>query len=219
MAPRDSRKGSAPYEIRVVAPDGTTAAPGVEGDLWVRGPSLTAGYWNRPTEPPSISDSWLDTRDRVCVDAHGWVTYRCRADDIEIVGGININPREIEQLILEDDLVAETAVVSVREATGESSLQAFLVPESGASLGESAIKELHRRLLGSLSPHKVPHRFEIAERLPEPRPANYSAANSARSLRRSQFGSAGPRWGRPTRMGSAIPKRKPTTRLARESAR
>ncbi|WP_235065845.1 hypothetical protein [Mycobacterium sp. 012931] len=102
----------------------------------------------------------------MCVDAHGWVTYRCRADDIEIVGGININPREIEQLILEDDLVAETAVVSVREATGESSLQAFLVPESGASLGESAIKELHRRLLGSLSPHKVPHRFEIAERLP-----------------------------------------------------
>ncbi|WP_373188772.1 beta-ketoacyl synthase N-terminal-like domain-containing protein, partial [Mycobacterium marinum] len=155
-----------PYEIRVVAPDGTTAAPGVEGDLWVRGPSLTAGYWNRPTQPPSISDSWLDTRDRVCVDAHGWVTYRCRADDIEIVGGININPREIEQLIVEDHLVAETAVVAVREATGESALQAFLVPESGASLGESAIKELHRRLLGSLSPHKVPHRFEIAERLP-----------------------------------------------------
>ena len=75
-----------PYEIRVVTADGATAGPGVEGDLWVRGPSIAAAYWNRPGEP--VSDGgWLNTRDRVSVDDDGWVTYSCRSDDIEIVGG------------------------------------------------------------------------------------------------------------------------------------
>src|SRR5581483_10613703 len=100
-----------PYEIRVVTGDGATAEPGAEGDLWVRGPSIAAGYWNRPKDPVAKGD-WLDTRDRVCVDADGWVTYRCRADDIEIVGGLNVNPVEVERLIVDRDEVAEAAVVS-----------------------------------------------------------------------------------------------------------
>ncbi|MGB6205399.1 MAG: beta-ketoacyl synthase N-terminal-like domain-containing protein, partial [Mycobacterium sp.] len=154
-----------PYEIRVAAPDGTTAGPGVEGNLWVRGPSIAAGYWNRPTDPV-ITGNWLDTRDRVCVDADGWVTYRCRADDIEIVGGNNVNPREVERLIAEHENVAEVAVVSVKEHTGARALQAFLVPTSGASVDQSDIYDIHRRLLTRLSGFKVPHRFAIIDRLP-----------------------------------------------------
>ncbi len=154
-----------PYEIRVVAPDGATAEPGVEGDLWVRGPSIAAGYWNRPTSPLTNGD-WLDTRDRVCIDGDGWVTYRYRADDTEIVGGINVNPGEVEQLIVEDENVAEAAVVSVTESTGAWALQAFLVPASGQFVEHSVIRGIHRRLLSQLSAFKVPHRFAIVERLP-----------------------------------------------------
>jgi 4-hydroxyphenylalkanoate synthase len=154
-----------PYEIRVVAPDGATAKPGVEGDLWVRGPSIAAGYWNRPTDPLMNGD-WLDTRDRVCIDGDGWVTYRCRADDTEIVGGVNVNPAEVERLIVEDDNVAEAAVVSVRESTGAWALQAFLVLTSGQFVEQSVIRDIHRRLLTQLSAFKVPHRFAIVERLP-----------------------------------------------------
>ena len=153
-----------PYEIRVVAPDGATAGPGVEGDLWVRGSSIASGYWNWPE--PLWNGGWLDTRDRVCVDADGWVTYRCRADDTEIVGGVNVNPREVERLIIEDDAVAEAAVVGVKESTGASTLQAFLVPASGSIMDESVIRDIHRRLLTRLSAFKVPHRFAIVERLP-----------------------------------------------------
>ena len=155
----------APYEIRVVAADGTTAVPGVEGDLWVRGPSITPGYWNRP-EPPLGSDGWLQTRDRVSIDDEGWVTYHCRADDTEIVGGFNVNPRDIERLIVEDDAVAEAAVVGVREPTGASTLQAFLVPATDALIDELVIRDIHRRLLNRLSTFRVPHRFAIVERLP-----------------------------------------------------
>jgi polyketide synthase 1/15 len=154
-----------PYQIRVVAPDGATAKPGVEGDLWVRGPSIAAGYWNRPTDPLMNAD-WLDTRDRVCIDGDGWVTYRCRADDTEIVGGVNVNPREVERLIAEDDHVAEAAVVSVKESTGAWALQAFLVPTSGSFVDQSIIQDIHRRLLARLSAFKVPHRFAIVEGLP-----------------------------------------------------
>jgi fatty acid CoA ligase FadD22 len=155
-----------PYEIRVVASDGTSTAPGVEGDIWVRGPSITPGYWNRPQGLHLRSGSWLETGDRACVDGDGWITYRCRADDIEIVGGVNVNPREIEQLIVEDDAVAEAAVVGVRESTGASALQAFLVPTSGEFIGESVIREIHSGLLTRLTGFKVPHRFAIVERLP-----------------------------------------------------
>ncbi|HTZ15910.1 MAG TPA: SDR family NAD(P)-dependent oxidoreductase [Mycobacterium sp.] len=155
----------APYEIRVVAPDGATAESGVEGDLWVRGPSIAAGYWNRPKDPVMNGD-WLDTRDRVCVDGDGWITYGYRADDTEIVGGLNVNPTEVERLIVEDDNVAEAAVVSVREATGAGALQAFLVPASGQFVEQSVIQDIHRRLLTQLSAFKVPHRFAIVERLP-----------------------------------------------------
>ena len=155
----------APYEIRVVAPDGTTAVHGVDGDLWVRGPSITPGYWNRP-EPPPVSDGWLETRDRVSIDDQGWVTYHCRADDTEIVGGVNVNPRDIERLIVEDDAVAEAAVVGAREPTGASTLQAFLVPATDALIDELVVRDIHRRLLNRLSTFKVPHRFAIVERLP-----------------------------------------------------
>ena len=109
---------------------------------------------------------WLNTGDRVCVDGDGWVTYRCRADDIEIVGGLNVNPAEVERLIVEDDNVAEAAVVSVRESTGAWALQAFLVPASGRFDEQSVIRDIHRRLLTQLSAFKVPHRFVIVEQLP-----------------------------------------------------
>ena len=154
-----------PYEIRVVGPDAATAEPGVEGDLWVRGPSIAAGYWNRPKDAVMNGD-WLDTRDRVCIDGDGWVSYGYRADDTEIVGGLNVNPTEVERLIVKDDNVAEAAVVSVRESTGAGALQAFLVPASGQFVEQSVIRDIHHRLLTHLSAFKVPHRFAIVERLP-----------------------------------------------------
>ncbi|RFD27127.1 p-hydroxybenzoic acid--AMP ligase FadD22 [Mycobacterium uberis] len=154
-----------PYEIRVVAPDGATAGLGVEGDLWVRGPSVAQTYWNS-FDSLLENEGWLNTRDRVCIDGDGWVTYGCRADDMEIVGGVNVNPREVERLISEVDAVAEAAVVGVKESTGASTLQAFLVPASGAFIDESDVRDVHRRLLSQLSAFKVPHRFAIVERLP-----------------------------------------------------
>lgn len=157
----------APYEIRVVTPEGPATAPEVEGDLWVRGPSITPAHWNRPATSLQLREGdWLDTRDRVSVDADGWVTYCCRADDTEIVGGVNVNPREIERCITEDVRVAHAAVVSVTASIGVSALQAFLVPAHNAVIDGAALGDIHRRLLSRLSAFAVPHRFAVIEQLP-----------------------------------------------------
>ena len=98
----------------------------------------------RLLEPASnlLTDGdWLNTGDRVSVDGDGWVTYRCRADDIEIVGGLNVNPTEVERLIVEDANVAEAAVVSVRESTGAWALQAFVVPGERADSMNNRLPE------------------------------------------------------------------------------
>ena len=127
-----------PYEIRVVTPDGATAEPGVEGDLWVRGPSIAAGYWNRPADP--VDGLAQHGGSGLLSTTTDGLRYRCRADDIEIVGGLNVNPAEVERLIIEDDNVAEAAVVSVMESAGASALQAFLVPASGKFDEQPAIR-------------------------------------------------------------------------------
>lgn len=62
--------------------------------------------------------------------------------------------------------MAEAAVVAVRESTGASTLQAFLVATSGATIDGSVMRDLHRGLLNRLSAFKVPHRFAVVDRLP-----------------------------------------------------
>uniref|UniRef100_A0A8H2PHT5 KR domain-containing protein n=1 Tax=Mycolicibacterium mucogenicum DSM 44124 TaxID=1226753 RepID=A0A8H2PHT5_MYCMU len=155
-----------PYQIRVLTAEGTSAPPGVVGNLWVRGPSISPGYWNRPAGTLVRDGDWHDTRDRVSVDADGWVTYCYRADDTEIIGGVNVNPRDIERLITQDDRVAHAAVVGVRESPGVSALQAFLVPAENAVVDESVFRDLHQRLISQLSAVQVPHRFVVVEQLP-----------------------------------------------------
>ncbi|MFZ0712595.1 AMP-binding protein, partial [Mycobacterium sp.] len=180
----------APYEIRVVAPDGASAEPGAEGDLWVRGPSIAASYWNRPTSVLTEGD-WLNTGDRVHVDGDGWVTYSGRADDIEIIGGLNVNPAEVERLIIEDPNVAEAAVVAVRESSGGWALQAFIVPAGGQFDEQSVTRDIHRRLATQLTAFKVPHRFVVAEQLPRT-----STGKLMRDALRAQ-GAAQPLWDLP----------------------
>ncbi|BCI79224.1 hypothetical protein MTY66_08490 [Mycolicibacterium sp. TY66] len=155
-----------PYEIRVVTPEGAVAPPGTVGNLWVRGPSISPGYWSRPAGTLVRDGDWHDTRDRVSVDADGWVTYCYRADDTEIIGGVNVNPRDIERLITQDDRIAHAAVVGVKESPGVSALQAFLVPAENAVVDESVFRDLHQRLVSQLSAVQVPHRFAVVEQLP-----------------------------------------------------
>jgi acyl-CoA synthetase (AMP-forming)/AMP-acid ligase II len=111
-------------EVRVVDDDGNDCGIDEPGEVWVAGPHIMVGYWNRPeATAESVVDGWLHTGDIAVIDADGFVYIQDRVKDMIISGGENVYPAEIENVILSMDGVNEVAVIGVpSEKWGESPL-------------------------------------------------------------------------------------------------
>ncbi len=111
-------------EVRVVDEDGNDCGVDEPGEVWVAGPHMMVGYWNRPeATAETIVDGWLHTGDVAAIDADGFVYIQDRVKDMIISGGENVYPAEIENVILSMDGVNEVAVIGVpSEKWGESPL-------------------------------------------------------------------------------------------------
>ena len=102
---------------RVVDTEGNDAGPNTAGELWLKGPILTPGYWRQPeTTAAAFSDGWLRTGDAVVVDDEGYYTIVDRWKDMYISGGENVYPAEVEDVLYQMDGVAEAAVIGVDDA-------------------------------------------------------------------------------------------------------
>jgi malonyl-CoA/methylmalonyl-CoA synthetase len=100
--------------VRILDADGAPTADDVTGELWVRGPTVCAGYWNRPdATAAAFVDGWFRTGDLGARSADGYVTLRGRGSDLIISSGFNVYPREIEDVLLELPGVREAVVVGV----------------------------------------------------------------------------------------------------------
>ena len=98
--------------VRILDPQGGPVADDETGELWVRGPTVCAGYWNRPdATAAAFVDGWFRTGDLGARSADGYVTLRGRGTDLIISSGFNIYPREIEDVLLELPGVREAVVV------------------------------------------------------------------------------------------------------------
>ncbi|MGZ8413790.1 MAG: class I adenylate-forming enzyme family protein [Gemmatirosa sp.] len=98
--------------VHILAADGAPAAEGATGELWVKGPTVCAGYWNRPdATAAAFVDGWFRTGDLGTRSADGYVTLRGRGSDLIISTGFNVYPREIEDVLLELPGVREAVVV------------------------------------------------------------------------------------------------------------
>ena len=87
-------------EVRIVTPDGRDAAVGELGELWVKGPNVTPGYWNRPdANASSFTDGWLHTGDATRIDEEGFYFIVDRWKDMYISGGENVYPAEVENVL------------------------------------------------------------------------------------------------------------------------
>ena len=108
-------------EVRIVRPDGTDAAVGELGELWVKGPNVTPGYWNRPdANASSFTDGWLHTGDATRVDEEGFYYIVDRWKDMYISGGENVYPAEVESVLHQLTAIAEAAVIGIpNEQWGE----------------------------------------------------------------------------------------------------
>ncbi|HWG73517.1 MAG TPA: AMP-binding protein [Acidimicrobiales bacterium] len=154
-----------PYEVSVRDGLGRRSAPGALGTLWVRGPTVLLEYLDQPALSAAVRDGeWLCTSDRAVVDDDGFVALRGRIDDIELVGGINVAPTEVEEVLSTLPGVMEVAVAGVRDGAGRSQLEAFVVagPDVGQDLGAEVI-EVAR---GNLARHMVPRAVHMVDHLP-----------------------------------------------------
>ena len=150
---------------RLVNADGEDAAPGEVGELRLKGPSVTIGYWNNPEATAAAFDEqgYLKSGDLAYADEDGFLFVVDRLKDMFISGGENVYPTEIEAVIAELDVVSEAAVIAVPDPQwGEAGL-AYVVPVPGATVTPQQIIEHVRSRLARF---KTPKRVIIAEHLP-----------------------------------------------------
>jgi fatty acid CoA ligase FadD22 len=156
-----------PYEVAVRDGDGSDLPPGEPGALWVRGPTVLLEYLNRPDATAAVKrGEWLGTGDRAAIEPDGFVRHHGRVDDIEIVGGINVGPLEIEGVLARHPAVTEVAVVALRDELGASRLEAFVVPVSGAGPPDEVAGELVALARAHLAAYKVPRSVRFVDALP-----------------------------------------------------
>jgi O-succinylbenzoic acid--CoA ligase len=152
-------------ELRIAGEEGRARAPGEEGDIEVRGPTVMAGYWQRPEATrEALRDGWLRTKDLGVLDARGRLTVLSRRTDLVVRGGENIYPAEVEAVLANHPAVREAAVVGVPDARWGEVPVAFLAPRPGQPLPEPEALEAWCRQ--SLAGFKTPARFTWVDALP-----------------------------------------------------
>jgi malonyl-CoA/methylmalonyl-CoA synthetase len=151
--------------VRLVDTDDQPLVEGNEdvGEVQVRSPALCAGYWRRAEATASAftPDGWFRTGDLAVRSADGYYTLRGRRGDMIISGGFNIYPREIEELLLEDPLVREAAVVGAADAARGEVPIAYIVADESLD-----VAQLTERCRAQLASFKTPRAFVRVDALP-----------------------------------------------------
>ncbi|MEU2133698.1 SDR family NAD(P)-dependent oxidoreductase [Streptomyces sp. NPDC018352] len=152
-------------DVRLVDPDsGRDSAPGAEGEIWVKGPNVMAGYHNRPEATAEVlTDGWYRTGDLARRAPSGHITISGRLKELIIRGGENIHPTEVEDVLRALPGVADVAVTGKPDTVLGEVPVAFLVPGPG---GLPAPAELLAACRTHLSYFKAPHEFHAVARIP-----------------------------------------------------
>jgi long-chain acyl-CoA synthetase len=140
-------------------------APGEEGELVIRGPQVASGYWNRPDETArAFENGWLYTGDIGYMDDEGYFFITDRKKDMVLVGGYNVYPREVDEVLYGHPDVKEAATVGIKHPSHGEVLKAYVVPRDGVELKKSDIVGYCREKLAS---YKVPRRVDFLKELPK----------------------------------------------------
>ena len=151
---------------RIVDMDvGTIEMPvGEPGELIVKGPQVMPGYYNRPDETAgALRNGWLYTGDIAHMDEDGYFYIIDRKKDMAIVGGFNVYPREIDEVMLAHPDVKEAVSVAISHPTRGEMVKAFVVLKEGASITPTDITKFCRQRLAG---YKVPRQVEFRDALP-----------------------------------------------------
>ena len=151
-------------EARIVNEEGDDCAAEEIGELWVAGPNITPGYWNKPeATASSFEGRWLKTGDAARMDDEGFIYIVDRWKDMYISGGENVYPAEIENVLYQLPQVAEAAIIGVpSDKWGEVGL-AVLVLKPDTELDRKTVVE---HCVENLAKFKVPNDIAIIDELP-----------------------------------------------------
>ncbi|MGW3483954.1 class I adenylate-forming enzyme family protein [Rhodococcus indonesiensis] len=153
-------------EVEVYGPDGAACGPGEVGEVFVRGPVVMAGYWQRPADTAAVLDDegWFRTGDLGEFDEQGRLRIVDRVKDLVIRGGYNVYPSEVEEVLYEHPDVVEAAVVGVPDRHYGEEIAAVVVLRDGAGAdAEDVVRWCRERL----SAYKAPRIVRFVDALPK----------------------------------------------------
>ena len=153
----------------VAGEDGQPVAAGEVGELWVAGPMVMKGYWQRPDETAKTlreahGRTWLMTGDMSIMGEDGYFSIVDRKKDLIIAGGFNIYPREVEEVLMSHPAVLEAAAVGLPDAYRGESVHAVVALKPGMKATEA---EIIAHCKKDLSAYKVPRSVEFRSELPK----------------------------------------------------
>ncbi|MCH7789637.1 MAG: AMP-binding protein, partial [Acidobacteria bacterium] len=162
-------------EVRLVEPSGSDALIGDEGELWVRGPNVFAGYVGADDTSTTAIDEqgWLHTGDIAVVDDEGNLYLVDRAKDLIIVSGFNVHPAEVENALRTHPAIADAGVVGAADPQSGETVHAAVVVEPGASI---EVDQIIEHCAAHLARYKCPTAIEFVDVIPR--------ADSGKVLRR-----------------------------------
>ncbi len=152
-------------KIRLINEDDQRCPDGVDGEIQVQGPSVMKGYYNRLEETAKVmtKDGWYLTGDVGQLDADGFLSITGRVKDMIIVGGENVFPREIEDVLESHEAVLQAAVIGQPDDLRGEVPIAFVILSPGSEVDVSELKILAKKKLAGF---KVPRRIIFSESLP-----------------------------------------------------
>jgi fatty-acyl-CoA synthase len=153
-------------EVKLVDAEGKTVLePGRQGEVLVRGPNVTPGYWRLPeaTRAAIDADHWFHTGDAAFFDEEGFLTISDRIKDMIISGGENVYPAEVESALMRHPAIAEVAVVGEPDEQWGEIVVAIAALKAGQAL---TLEELRAFAGESLARYKLPRRLEMIAALP-----------------------------------------------------
>jgi len=151
-------------ELRTVDDDGNDVPAESPGELWLRGPQVMQGYWQRPGETVKVitADGWLKTGDIALLDAEGFVKIVDRKKDMILVSGFNVFPNEIEDVLMQHPSVRECVAVGIPDARKGEAVKVFVSLREATD--DQALLEHCRQFLTG---YKLPSAIEIRDELPK----------------------------------------------------
>jgi len=151
-------------ELRTVDDDGNDVPAESPGELWLRGPQVMQGYWQRPGETAKVitADGWLKTVDIALLDAEGFVKIVDRKKDMILVSGFNVFPNEIEDVLMQHPSVRECVAVGIPDARKGEAVKVFVSLREATD--DQALLEHCRQFLTG---YKLPSAIEIRDELPK----------------------------------------------------